>query len=369
MSRFRKERLTSYAPYTPGEQPKDMEFIKLNTNESPYPPAPRVLDAIKSEDLEKLRLYPDPDQGLLLDAILAGLREDGVNLGRNNIMVSNGSDDIINFAFLAYAGDGVKAVYPDVTYGFYDVFSDFQNVEKKLIPLKDDFSIDPADYIFEERSFIVIANPNAPTGKALSLDEIELIVSKNPESVVLIDEAYIDFGGETAAGLISKYDNLLVSRTFSKSASLAGARLRFALGNEELINDLKVIKDSTNPYAVNRMTALVGIAAMEECGYYKGNCKMIAETRDLITVELRNLGLNVIDSSANFLMVGTGSSTEDPSWQSISGEELYLALKERGILVRWFSKDRIKDYVRISIGLPKDMRRLMDELVNIKMRG
>ena len=359
MSKYLKEEFKNFQSYTPGEQPKDMEYIKLNTNESPFPPGDKVLKAIKSEDLEKLRLYPSPEQNALKSAI--GKK---YGLECKNVFVSNGSDDIINFAFMAFSGGDIPVVYPDISYGFYSVLSGLHGIKALEIPLMDDFSINAEDYIFDSKQrLIVIANPNAPTGLSLSLEDIEKIVKSNNESVVLIDEAYVEFGGETAIPLVSKYDNLIVSRTYSKSASLAGARLGYAVGSQELIEDLEMIKYSTNPYNINRMTELVGLAVLDEEEYYKSNCAKIQETRKWVMDEFIRLGFGPLESKTNFIFLGTGKwAKKDSLWENLSGKELYERLKEKGILVRWFNKDRIRDFVRITIGSDDDMKKLISVL-------
>ena len=377
MSKFIKELYKEFSAYTPGEQPKDQEYIKLNTNESPYAPGPRVVNAISAGELEKLRLYPSPDQSQLKEALAKSLNEassmpdaalagdvlPGGFLTKENVFVANGSDDILNFAFMAFCDKDRAAVFPDISYGFYEVFADFQGCKKKIIPLREDFSIAPDDYLGlcddGTPGLIVFANPNAPTGMGLKLDEIEKIVKWNPKSVVLVDEAYVDFGGETAIPLVAKYDNLIVCRTYSKSRSLAGARLGFAVGSKELMQDLEVVKYSTNPYSINRMTELTGLAALEESEYYNKNCEKIIETREWTKAELREMGFKVLDSQANFLFAGVGGESAYLPWTDVTGEELYLWLKENGILVRWFNKNRISDYIRISIGTREDMEALI----------
>ena len=347
MSRFIRTKFRDYDAYTPGEQPVDMKYIKLNTNESPYPPGKKVLNALSEKELEKLRLYPSPGQQKLR-AKLAETFE----LIPENFCVSNGSDDIINFAFAAFCGNENRVAFPEISYGFYQVFSDYYECEKVMIPLKDDLSIDANDYLsLKGVNLIVIANPNAPTGLVLAKDEIELIVNSNPESVVLIDEAYVDFGGESVIPLTKKYDNLLVAKTFSKSSSLAGARLGYAVGNKELISDLELMKYSTNPYSVNRMTEAVGLAVLDEPDYYRKNCQRIKESRAWTKERLREKGIEYTDSKANFIFVK-------------AGEGAYEALKKNGILVRWFSSDKLKDYIRVSIGTQEDMENFVDALVS-----
>ncbi len=339
MSRFFSEKYKTLEAYTPGEQPRDMQYIKLNTNESPFPPSKGVLAAVSAE-VEKLQLYSDPESTAVTEAVANVL---GVDF--SEVLLTNGSDEILNFAFMAFCDDKHPIVFPDITYGFYPVFAELNGIPYEKIPLADDFSVSAEDYIGIHKN-IVIANPNAPTGLTLSLDEIEKIVSSNPDSVVIIDEAYVDFGGESAVKLIRKYDNLLVTQTFSKSRSMAGARLGFGVGCKALIDDLKTIKYSTNPYNINRMTAAAGLAAMQENDYYMENCKTIIEVREKTKAELRALGFTVTDSKANFLFAKS---------DKIGGEELYLALKKKGVLVRHFKNEKIKEYNRITVGTEEQM--------------
>ena len=343
MSRFLNQKYASLEVYTPGEQPRDMQYIKLNTNESPYPPAPGVLEAVQNE-VDLLRLYSDPECAALRDAIaeLHGVK-------RKNIYLANGSDDILNFSFMAFSGNGVPIYFPDISYGFYKVFADLNGIEYHKIPLKEDFSIDPQDYM-NLSGMIAIANPNAPTGLCLGVADIEKILASNPDHVVLIDEAYVDFGGESCYPLIEKYENLLVVQTFSKSRSMAGARLGFAIASKPIIDDLNRIKYSTNPYNVNRMTLAAGLATICANGYYMDNCKKIIATREETTRRLEEMGFEVIPSSANFIFARS---------PRISGEEFYIQLKKRGVLVRHFTTERISDYNRISIGTPDDMNRFI----------
>lgn len=348
LSRFLNERYVSLEAYTPGEQPRDKKYIKLNTNESPFPPAKGVIEALDSREIEDLRLYPDPE--------CKGLREKlgtFFGYGRENVFVSNGSDDILNFAFMAFFDKGVR--FPDISYGFYKVYAALHGVAHERMPLRADLSIDIRDYTACGHG-VVLANPNAPTGLCLSLEEIEEIVLSNPESVVLIDEAYVDFGGESAIPLVRKYDNLLVVRTYSKSASFAGGRLGFAIGSEALISDLEKIKYSTNPYSLNRLTLVAGEKTVENADYYRENCRSVAENRDYTIKELRRLGFSVTDSKANFVFA------ESPL---IDGESLYRELRARGILVRFFGTGRIKNYNRITVGTRVDMEALVHAIEEI----
>ena len=343
MSKFFASKYKNLEAYTPGEQPRDMKYIKLNTNESPYPPSKETIDAVQSENALMLNLYPDPTCALLKKVL--GER---YSLEAENVFVSNGSDDILNFAFMAFGENGV--VFPDISYGFYEVFSELHNLSYKKIPLGDNLEIKAGDYE-NARAMVVIANPNAPTGLLLTLEEIKKILKTNRENVVLIDEAYIDFGGESSASLVEEFDNLLVVQTFSKSRSLAGARLGFALGNKELISDLEKIKYSTNPYSINRLTLAAGIAAVESDKYYMDNAKEIIKTREYTKNELLKLGFYVTDSYANFLFAKK---------DGLEGKTFYEQLRKRGILVRHFDKERIKDYNRITIGNPKEMETFIE---------
>ena len=349
MSNFFSKRFQNLIPYTPGEQPRDMQYIKLNTNESPFPPSPKVAEAVTTE-AQKLQLYSDPDCKALTCAI-AELYQ----VKPNQVIAVNGSDEVLNFAFMAFADEDHPLAFADVTYGFYPVFAELNRIPYREIPLREDFSICADDYIGIPNT-VVIANPNAPTGKCLPLSEIERIVASDPNRVVIVDEAYVDFGGESAVALVDKYDNLLVTQTFSKSRSMAGARLGFGIGNEQLIADLHTIRYSTNPYNVNRMTEAAGVAALEENDYYMNNCKTIMENRAFTTQGLRKMGFDVMDSTANFVFAKSSR---------ISGEDLYLNLKKKGILIRHFGKERIKDYVRVTIGTADQMQIFLNTVKEI----
>ena len=349
MSRFFSNKYSSLEAYTPGEQPKDMKYIKLNTNESPFPPSKRAIE-LALEEAKRLQLYSDPECTPL---VAKGAELYGVK--KSQILFTNGSDEILNFAFMAFCDKEHPIVFTDITYGFYTVFADLNGIPYEQIPLKDDFSIDYRDYLSINKN-IVIANPNAPTGLALPLSQIEEIVKSNPNNVVIIDEAYVDFGAESAVSLVDKYDNLIVTQTFSKSRSLAGARLGFGIACEALIADMNTIKYSTNPYNVNRMTMMAGYGALCENDYYMSNCKEIAKNRDYTKKSLEALGFVVLDSRANFVFAKSNK---------ISGEELYLKLKERGILIRHFTKERIKDFNRITIGTKEQMDALISAVKEI----
>ncbi len=334
MSKFLNSKIKNLSAYVPGEQPKERKYIKLNTNESPFPPSKLAVELAKAE-LEKVMLYPDPDCKDLINEIASSL-----SVKSENVIVSNGSDEVLNFAFIAYCDQDTPAIFPDITYGFYKVFAGVNGVPYKEIPLKEDFTIDENDYI-NQKGVVFIANPNAPTGINLSLDKIEKIVKSNLDRVVVIDEAYVDFGGESAVKLISKYDNLLVTQTFSKSRSMAGARLGFGVASEKIINDLNTVKYSTNPYNVNRVTSAMGIGAIKDKTYFESNCAKIIKNRELLTEELIKLGFTFTDSKTNFVFC---------KHDKVDGKTLYLKLKENGILVRRFDLDRISNYLRITVG-------------------
>ena len=340
MSKFLNARFGNLEAYVPGEQPRDMVYIKLNTNESPYPPAPSVLDAVNRAEVEKLRLYSDPECTVLREklAALYGVK-------KQNVYLANGSDDILNFAFMAFCDGEHGVIFPEISYGFYQVFADLHGIPATRVPLCEDFSINHRDYCGKD-GMIVIANPNAPTGMTLSLAQIEEILQSNPDHVVLIDEAYVDFGGESCVSLIDRYSNLLVVQTFSKSRSMAGARLGFAIANAELIADLELIKYSTNPYNINRLTQVAGVATVDAEEYTRACCREIMETRAYTTAELEKIGFRVLPSCANFIFAES---------DRIEGGELYRQLKARGVLVRHFDKPRISNFNRITIGTRSDM--------------
>lgn len=350
MSRFLHPRFSGLQSYTPGEQPQDRSYIKLNTNESPYPPAPAVLAALGPEQLRDLRLYCDPE-GLRLRCKLAaqyGLRPE-------QVMLTNGSDDVINFVLTAFAGEGAGVAFPDVTYGFYEVIAALQGLQTRRFPLQEDFTVRVKDY-FGLEEMILLANPNAPTGIALPPEEIERILQHNPDRVVLVDEAYVDFGAQSAVGLIDRYENLLVSMTFSKSRSLAGGRLGFVMGQMPLMDDLNRLRYSTNPYNVNRMTLTCGEAALDSQAYYDDCCTKIMRTREETRRALENLGLEVLPSMGNFLFVRSAV---------VSGEAMYLSLKKKGVLVRHFTAHRIAQFNRVTIGTPEQMEILIERIREI----
>lgn len=352
MSRFFSQKYHELDAYTPGEQPKDMRYVKLNTNESPFPPSPKALEYAEKA-AENLQLYCDPACTALTKKFA-----EVYGIGEDEVLFTNGSDDALNFCFMAFCDGDHPAAFADITYGFYPVFAALNGVPFEEIPLSDDFTVSVEDYL-GIRKTIFIANPNAPTGIALPLSDIERILRSNPDNIVVVDEAYVDFGAESAVGLIRDYDNLIVTQTFSKSRSLAGGRLGMAISNRDLIQDLNTIKYSTNPYNVNSMTQAAGAGTLSDEDYTKQNCRTIAENRAYLTAELERLGFTLTDSSANFVFA---------AHPAIGGGELYRRLKERGVLVRHFDKERIKNYNRITVGtkeqidvLLKNIREILEE--------
>ena len=347
MSRFLSSRLETVTPYTPGEQPQDQKYIKLNTNESPYPPSPAVLDAVSRAEVEKLRLYSDPACADLLNTAAKHF-----GLKATQIMPGNGSDENLFFAIRAFCDENHPLAYADITYGCYGVWCGLLHVPSDIIPLNEDFTLDPADY-YGRNETIVIANPNAPTGLALPPAAIEGILKANPNNVVIVDEAYVDFGGESCVPLIDRYENLLVVQTFSKSRQLAGARLGLAMGSEALIADLNRVKFSLNPYNINRLTLKAGQAALEDTAYFDRTRRAILSTREWTKKELEARGFACTDSRSNFLFAAK---------PGVDGGTLYRKLKALGVLVRHFDAPRIADRLRITIGTPEEMQAFLRAL-------
>ncbi len=344
MSRFLSERLKSLEPYVPGEQPQGSGLIKLNTNENPYAPSPKALEAINQAEVDKLMLYPDPEARELVTAIA-----EHYGIEQNQVMVGNGSDEILAFCFMAFRNEAGNVWYPETSYGFYKVFSDVFSAKGNPIPLTEDLRIDPQKYKNLDGT-IIIANPNAPTGIALDLLEIEDILKTNRRNLVVIDEAYVDFGAKSCVPFLRKYDNLLVVQTFSKSRSLAGSRVGFAMGSPQVIADLNAIKFSFNPYNLNRLSILAAAAAMRDDGYFQESRERIMKTRERFSGELKALGFHVLPSSANFVFVES---------DRLSGEAYFTGLREKNILVRHFGKDPVSNFVRITIGRDEDMDMLL----------
>ena len=352
MSRFMRKEYDSIVPYTPGEQLNDKKYIKLNTNESPFPASPKVLEVLNSDLINSLYLYSDPKLKKIKQAIA-----DFYSVTPEQIFVGNGSDDVIAFAFMAFGGLGGDFCCPDITYSFYPVFADLFKVNLEQIPLKDDFSVDANDYIGKNKN-IIIANPNAPTGLALTHEEIELIVKTNPDNVVIIDEAYSDFSeGTSVVDLVDKYDNLIVTQTFSKSRSLAGLRVGFSVSSKILADDLEKLKYSFNPYNVNTLSVEAAAVAITDREYYE---KTIAETikiREFTKSELTKRGFTLTDSKSNFVFAKT---------DKIPSSELYEELRKRGVLIRYFNSPRISDYFRMSMGTMEQMEKvieIIDEII------
>ena len=375
MSRFLSKASESLLPYTPGEQPQGRKFIKLNTNECPYPPSPKVAEAIlagyeeiaagcgtagaadMAEQAEKaarvmppelanLRLYSDPEERVLIEAIA-----DHYGVGTNQVIAGNGSDEILGFAFRAFCDQNAPLQFADLTYGFYPALCGLYGIPFKVVPLEEDFTLNIEPYKNCGNN-VIIANPNAPTGMNLPLSAIEEVAASNPDRVVMVDEAYVDFGGESCVSLLPKYENLVIIQTFSKSRSLAGARVGFAIANPDLIADMNRIKYSFNPYNVNRLSILAGAAAMRDWDYTKECTGRICKTRKKTTEALRALGFTVLDSKTNFIFAKSGD---------MPGKVYFDGLREAGILVRRWDSERIKDYVRISIGSEEEMETFVEE--------
>ena len=342
MSRFLLEKHRALPAYVPGDHEEGEGFIRLNTNESPYPPSPGVAAAIAGE-VGKLNFYNDPD----CTAVRRALAE-RYGVEPSQVLVGNGSDEVLYFAFMAFADGAYPIALPDITYGYYDLFAASLQIPLDKIPLKDDFTLDYRDYCGIGKN-VVFPNPNAPTGLALPLDQIAAICESNPRNVVIVDEAYVDFGAESALPLVDRYENLLIVRTFSKSRSLAGARLGFAIAQKGLIAELETIRNAVNLYSVNRMTQTAAVRAIEEDDYYMENCRKIIRARAYTTQMLRDQGFEVLDSLGNFVFARP---------RGMGAKQLKAQLQERGILVRHWDKPRIADYLRITIGTMQDMQAL-----------
>lgn len=337
-------------PYVPGEQPKRLDVVKLNTNENPYPPSPMVKKALDDFDYGRMRLYPDPNAEELVNAIAEFYK-----LKPSNIFVGVGSDDVLSMAFMTFFNSDKPILFPDITYSFYDVWAEVHRIPYKQIPLDENFRIIPDDYKIENGG-IIFPNPNAPTGVLESLEMIEEIVAANPDSVVMIDEAYIDFGGESCLPLIEKYENLLVIQTFSKSRSMAGMRIGYAMGSEKLIKYLNDVKFSVNSYTMDHITQICGAAAVRDANYFYKCLKKIVEVREYTKERLTELGFTFEDSKSNFIFA---------THKTVSAEKIFNALKAEGIFVRYWNKPRINNHLRISIGTRGDMDKLIAALTRI----
>ncbi len=345
-----KKNVRKTEPYVPGEQPQESDVVKLNTNENPYPPAPGVKKALKNFEYENLRKYPDPNAGRLIKEIaqVYGVSDD-------KIFVGVGSDDVIAMSFLTFFNSDKPVLFPDVTYSFYSVWARLYGIEYRLQPLDKDFRIKKEDYMIPNGG-IIFANPNAPTSIELPLADVEEIIAANPESVVIVDEAYVDFGGTSAISLVDKYDNLIVVRTFSKSYSMAGMRIGFAVGNPELISALNGVKHSYNSYTMNMPSIECGIEAIRDQKYFDKTRKKIVETRELYYERLKELGFSGPESKTNFLFV---------THESISAEKIYSELKKKNIYVRYFGLPRVYNHLRITVGTDEEMQKLYDALAEI----
>lgn len=347
MKEFWSERIRGMVPYTPGEQPKGRTFIKLNTNENPYPPAPGVAQAIREAAGESLRLYPDPECTQLRAALAA---YHGVT--PEQVFVGNGSDEVLALCFQAFFGGQRPVVFPDITYSFYPVYAALYGVDYRLIPLNEDFTV-PVEPFLGDNGGVLLPNPNAPTGRALGLDQVERLAAGNPEAAVVIDEAYVDFGAESALALLDRHPNLLVVRTMSKSRSLAGLRVGYAIGSANLIAALNCVKNSFNSYTLDRLAQAGALASVQDEAYFQENRRKVMETRSRTAAALEALGFTVCPSQANFLFA---------SHPDHGGKELLAGLRERGVLVRWWDQPRISGYLRISIGTDAEMAAMLDAL-------
>lgn len=351
MSQFWSPSVRALSPYVPGEQPQIDNLIKLNTNEHPMGPSPRVLEAIKAATTDRLRLYPDPAATRLTNAIAKRY-----GLSREQVFVGNGSDDVLNLAFFTFFRKEQPLLFSDLTYGFYPVYAQLHGINTHVVPVDEQFRIQASDYLGQghpSAGGIIIANPNAPTGIALGLDDIERIVAGNPQAVVLIDEAYVDFGGQSAVALINRYPNLLVSHTLSKSRSLAGLRVGYALGSAELIQGLEIVKNSTNSYPLDQLAQVGATAAIEDDAYFEAACQQVIQTRAWLTSQLQALGFEVLPSSANFVFARHADH---------DGAALAGWLRERAILVRHFNRPRINQFLRITVGTSAQCESLIEAL-------
>ncbi len=337
-------------PYVPGEQPKDKTYIKLNTNENPYPPSPNVLSAIRQVADENLRLYPTPTCDDLRTYIAQYH-----GLTKEQIFVGNGSDEVLAFSFLAFFNPHSAILFPDITYSFYPVYCALFHIDYTVVPLDEEFSI-PVEKFFAKNGGIIFPNPNAPTGKVVSLQAIEEILRHNADQVVIVDEAYIDFGGESADVLLDKYDNLLIIQTFSKSRSLAGLRIGFAMGHPDLIEALDRVKNSMNSYTLDRVALAGALESFKDEEYFQDTCQKVIAIREKTILQLETIGFRIIPSKANFIFI---------NHPLMRAEELYQKLRERGILVRYFKKPRIDNFLRVSIGTAQEMECFIKEITEI----
>lgn len=348
MKKYWSRRIRDMVPYVPGEQPKDRVFIKLNTNENPYPPSPKALEALREAADDRLRLYPDPECVQLRTTIAAAH-----GLSPDQVFAGNGSDEVLAFCFQAFFDPDRPVCFADITYTFYAVYAEYFGITPRLIPLGEDFSLPVAPFCTGDSGGVVVANPNAPTGLEVAREDLIRILESNPQAVVLVDEAYIDFGGTSADNLVDQYDNLVVVRTLSKGHGLAGMRVGYALGHPDLMAALRCVRDSINSYTVDRAAQAAAAASIADTAYFEAQAAKVSTTRDRAAVQLRELGFNVTDSKANFLFV---------HHPKVAAKTLLDGLRQRGILVRWFDRPRISDHLRISVGTDAEMDALYDAL-------
>lgn len=354
MNKYWSSLARSLDPYVPGEQPRDRRYIKLNTNENPYGPSPKVLKAVRQAVDESLRLYPDPTCDMLISAAA-----ESYGVKKDQIFAGNGSDEVLAFSFMSFFDPGRTIVFPNITYSFYPVYASLFKLDYVTTPLDSEFSI-PSEQLMKSSGGIILANPNAPTGRALPLSAIREVLDGNPDTVVIVDEAYIDYGGESAVGLIDEYENLLVIHTFSKSRALAGMRIGFAFGDSGLIKALESVKNSFNSYTLDRLAIVAGTAALKDEKYYTEVTRRVVASREKFTAELRRRGFTVTDSAANFVFA---------SHSTVRADKIFARLRERGILVRYFKKPLIDNHLRISIGTDEEMDevvRAIDSIVHEK---
>lgn len=348
--RFWSPSVRELDPYVPGEQPKIQNLLKLNTNENPYPPSPKVVAAVQAvltEQADVLKLYPDPDATALKQAIATQQ-----NVDITQVFVGNGSDEVLAHIFKAFFVQDKPLLYPDISYSFYPVYSQFFGLDTHIIPLNADYEIEVTDYV-QPNGGVIIANPNAPTGQALSLPQIQTLLSQNPDSVVVIDEAYVDFGAESAVSLVQQFENLVVCQTTSKSRSLAGLRVGYAIAQAHLIAALEAVKNSFNSYPIDRFAVAAAVASFEDQDYFVAQCEKVIAHREQLTADLQALGFNTLSSKANFIF------TTHPKQHAL---EIAKTLREHGVIVRHFNKPRIDQFLRITVGTPAQNQRLVDTL-------
>lgn len=350
MSKYWNELTKNIDPYVAGEQPKDKKYIKLNTNENPYGPSSKVIAAIKAAASEDLRLYPDPDCTKLRSTIAKYYK-----LSEEQVFIGNGSDEVLALAFMTFFSSNREIVYPDISYSFYPVYSSLFGLKVRLSNVREDFSINVEDFL-KKNGGIIIPNPNAPTGRALKLEEIRNILKHNKDSVVIIDEAYVDFGAESAVSMIEEYKNLLVIQTLSKSRCLAGMRVGFALGSEELIEGLNRIKNSFNSYTVDRVAQVAAVAAFQDEDYFRACTDKIIKTRQEVVNKLENLNFTVVPSKSNFIFA---------THKEVKAKDIFEKLKVKGVLVRYFNKPKIDNYLRISIGSEEEMKIFIEKIKEV----